>query len=196
MTEMVLEARPRPRLQKPGFARELLETIVLIGAIYALVNLATVRFFIDGPSMQPNFYAGQFLVISRASYLLANPERGDVVVFNAPGNGPEDPPLIKRLIGMPGETVALREQQVYVDERPLEEPYILEACRENRCRDEEWQLGPDEYFFMGDNRNNSKDSRVFGPVPRDRIVGEAMIRYWPPEDWGIVEHFRFPPAQQ
>src|SRR5215210_6693760 len=105
MLDTTLEAaqpRPRPTLRQPGFLREILETLVLIAAIYALVNLATVRFFIDGPSMQPNFYAGQFLVVSRLSFLVGEPERGDVVVFNAPGNGPEDPPLIKRLIGMPG----------------------------------------------------------------------------------------------
>jgi signal peptidase I len=184
--------RPRPQLHQPGFLREVLETLVLIGAIYALVNLATVRFFIDGPSMQPNFYAGQFLVVNRMSYMLGAPDRGDVVVFNAPGNGPDDPPLIKRLIGLPGETVEIRATLVYVNGDLLDEPYIKESCSDSRCRDASWTLGPNEYFFMGDNRNNSKDSRVFGPVPRDRIVGEAFLRYWPPPDWVIVEHYRFP----
>lgn len=185
-------ALPRPRLRRQSFIRETLETLLLIAAIYALVNLATVRYFIDGPSMQPSFYEGQFLVVSRVTYLIGQPERGDVVVFNAPNNDVEDPPLIKRLIGMPGDSIELRDTQVYINGALLDEPYIKEACRANRCPDESWQLASDEYFMMGDNRNNSRDSRVFGPVSRDRLIGEAFIRYWPPTDWGIVEHFRFP----
>lgn len=192
MIETTAQPIARPTLRRQSFLRELLETVVLIGAIYALVNLATVRFFIDGPSMQPSFQAGQFLVVSRVSYLLGNPERGDVVVFNAPGYAEDDPPLIKRLIGMPGDTVEIRNAEVYVNGQRMNEPYIKEACRANRCQDEVWELGPDQYFLMGDNRNNSKDSRAFGPVPRERIVGEALIRYWPPSDWGIVEHYRYP----
>jgi signal peptidase I len=190
--ETSVQTAVRPKLHHQGFFREILETLVLIGAIYALVNLATVRFFIDGPSMQPNFKAEQFLVVSRIHYLLGDPRRGDVVVFNAPGNDLEDPPLIKRLIGMPGDTVELRDEQVYVNGLPLNETYIMEACRESRCHDQSWTLGANEYFFMGDNRNNSRDSRVFGPVSRDRIVGEALVRYWPPRDWGIVIHYRYP----
>jgi signal peptidase I len=181
----------RPKLHRHGFLREVVETLVLIGAIYALVNLATVRFYIDGPSMQPNFYAGQFLVVSRLNYLLGNPERGDIVVFNAPSSREDDPPLIKRAIGLPGDTVEIRNLEVYVNGQRLDEPYIKEACRV-RCDDQTWQLGPNEYFFMGDNRNNSRDSRSFDQVTRDRIVGEALLRYWPPQDWGIVEHFRYP----
>lgn len=190
--ESTIQAPVRPKLHHHGFLREALETLILIGAIYALVNLATVRFFIDGPSMEPNFYAGQFLVVSRVHYLLGEPERGDIVVFNAPGNDADDPPLIKRLIGMPGDTVEMRGGQVYVNGEQINEPYIKEACRDNRCRDQQWTMGPNEYFFMGDNRNNSRDSRAFGPVSQDRIVGEALVRYWPPSEWGIVEHFRYP----
>ncbi len=185
------QALARPRLHRPGFLREVIETLILIVVIYALVNLATVRFFIDGPSMQPNFHAGEFLIVSRVSYLLGAPERGDVVVFNAPGNSDDDPPLIKRLIGMPGDTVEMRDRQVYVNGAQISEPYVLQEECASLCRDDVWQLGADEYFFMGDNRNNSRDSRRFGPVRRDQIVGEAFIRYWPPPQWGIVEHFRF-----
>lgn len=190
MVETSLPLIARPRLHRHGFVREIGETLSLIVAIYALVNLATVRFFIDGPSMQPNFHAGEFLVVSRLNYLLSEPERGDVVVFNAPGNSDDDPPLIKRVIGMPGDTVEIRDQAVFVNGVALQEPYIKEPCTRS-CQDETWELGPDQYFFMGDNRNNSRDSRMFGPVSRDRIVGEAMVRYWPPQEWGIVEHYRF-----
>src|SRR5215216_2410048 len=88
----------KPTLRRHGFMREIIETVIMIAAIFALVNLASVRFFIEGPSMQPNFHEGEFLVISRVSYLFGEPERGDIVVFNAPGHQPDDPPLIKRLI--------------------------------------------------------------------------------------------------
>lgn len=184
--------RARPSLRRQSFTREILETVVLIAAIYSLVNLATVRFFIDGPSMQPNFHAGQFLIVSRLHYLLTEPKRGDIVVFNAPGNTDDDPPLIKRLIGLPGDTVEIRESRVYVNGAALNEPYIKEPCTPSRCRDEVVQLNANQFFMMGDNRNNSRDSRVFGPVTRDRIIGEAVIRYWPPTDWGIVIDYNFP----
>lgn len=176
----------RPPLRRHSFVRELLETAALIVTIYTMINLATVRFFIDGPSMQPNFYAGQFLIISRINYLVGSPERGDIVVFDAPGSDADDPPLIKRLIGAPGDLVEVRDDGVYVNGTALQEPYTKELTTTRRCRDCVWQLGPDEYFLMGDNRNNSRDSRMFGPVTRDRIIGEAVIRYWPTSDWGIV----------
>lgn len=187
------ENKPRPKLKRSTLVRELLETIILIGLFYTLVNLASVRFFIEGPSMQPNFWADQFLIVSRANYLLGNPQRGDIVVFDPPGDDgtPNEPLLIKRLIGLPGETVELHEGQVYIDGTPLNEPYIKEPCTRS-CNDSSWTLGADEYFFMGDNRNNSRDSRAFGPVTKNRIIGEAVVRYWPPQDWGIVTRYRFP----
>jgi signal peptidase I len=184
---------PRPTLRRRGFLREGIETLVLIGAIYALVNLASVRFIVEGPSMQPNFHTGQVLVVSRVNYLLGNPKRGEIVVFNPPGQPPDEPPYIKRVIGLPGETVEIRDAKVYINGKALEEPYINEPCTPDRCPDRTWQLGANEYFMMGDNRNHSSDSRVFStPVTRERIIGEALIRYWPPPDWGLVSHIRYP----
>lgn len=179
----------RPRLHTRGFVREILETAVLIVAIYSLVNLATARFIVEGPSMQPNFETGQFLIVSRAHYLFDSPDYGDIVVFHYP-NRPEDD-YIKRIIGLPGDTVAIQNRAVFVNGQQIDEPYILEACERN-CSDNEWALGGDEYFVMGDNRNHSSDSRSFGPVERKFIVGEALVRYWPPSAWGIVEKIRFP----
>jgi signal peptidase I len=167
----------RPKLHRSNFTREILETLVLIVVVYTLFNLATVRFFIEGPSMQPNFWAGDYLVVSRLHYLLNEPQRGEIVVFDPPGDAGPDPLLIKRLIGLPGETVEYRTGQVFIDGVLLDEPYTNEPCTA-RCEGS-WTLAENEYFFMGDNRNNSRDSRVFGAVTRDRIIGEAVLRYFP-----------------
>jgi signal peptidase I len=184
---------PRPSIRRWDALREIVELVVLICAIYALVNLATVRFIVQGPSMQPTFYTGQFLIVSRVNYLLGNPQRGDIVVFHYPGNPDED--YIKRVIGLPGDLVEIREQHVYVNGVQLNEPYINEDCTQDMCSSNTWELGPDEYFVMGDNRNHSSDSRRFGPVNRRYIVGEVLIRYWPPSDWGIVHQIGFPGDQ-
>jgi signal peptidase I len=167
--------------------------LILIGAIYALVNLATVRFIVEGPSMQPNFHSNQVLVISRANYLLSDPQRGEIVVFNPPGQSSDEPPYIKRIIGLPGETVEIRGALVYINGKQLNEPYINEPCSPSSCPDQRWELGANEYFVMGDNRNHSSDSRRFNKmVTRDRIIGEALVRYWPPSDWGIIHHIAYP----
>ena len=183
---------PRPRLPRWGGLRELLDLIVLIGAIYALVNLATVRFIVQGPSMQPNFQDGQFLIVSRVNYLMGDPERGDIIVFHYPGDTEQD--YIKRVIGTPGDTVEIIDTLVYVNGEMLAEPYINEPCTENSCGDNQWELGTDEYFVMGDNRNRSSDSRstTVGLVNREFIVGEVLLRYWPPEDVGIVSQIAYP----
>jgi signal peptidase I len=179
----------RPRLRRQALIRDMLEPTLLVILIYTVVNLATARYFIIGPSMRPQFSQGQVLVVSKLSYLLRAPERGDIVVFYPPNNAPD--PLIKRLIGVPGDTVEFRAGQLYVNDVLWQEPYLQEVCAQN-CQDNLWLLGDDEYFLMGDNRNNSHDSRAFGVVPRSHIVGEAIVRYWPLPDVGIVSRIGFP----
>lgn len=186
-------AMPRPRLQRSGLLREIVETLVLIVLVYTFVNLATSRFFIQGPSMQPNFHDGQFLIVSRLHYLLGEPAHGDIVVFDAPGddNRRDNPLLIKRLIGLPGDHIRIENSEVFVNGVKLNESYIAEPtfrCA-NFC---DVTLGENEYFMMGDNRNDSNDSRAFGPVTRDRIVGEAIVRYWPLDSIGLVTHLAYP----
>lgn len=189
----ISEQRPRPRLRQWAILREIFDLLLLIGAIYALVNLATVRFIVDGSSMEPNFSDGQFLIISRVNYVIGDPQRGDIVVFHFPGDTEQD--YIKRVIGLPGETVEIRDTQVYINGVMLEEPYINEPCnpQNSSCGDASWELGNDEYFMMGDNRNHSRDSRssAVGPVRREFFVGEVLVRYWPPPDWGIVSRIAY-----
>jgi len=174
----------RPRLHRSNWLHEIADTAVLIMAVFALVNLSSARYMVEGKSMFPNFDDYQVLYVSRLNYIWGSPERLDIIVFHYPNNPSED--YIKRVIGLPGETVSIRDGQVYVNDMPLNEPYINEDCDQFHCPDQSITLGPDEFFVMGDNRNHSSDSRAFGPVDRSLIVGEVLVRYWPPPDWGIV----------
>jgi signal peptidase I len=186
-------ALPRPHLQRRGishFVRELADTAALVIAIFTLVNLASARYIVEGDSMLPNFETNQYLIVSRVNYLFGEPERGDVVVFHYPHDPDED--YIKRVIGVPGDTIEIRDALVYVNGSPVEEPYTLEPCTPGRCPDMTVTLGADEFWMMGDNRNNSSDSRSFRAVQRSYIVGEALIRYAPIEDWGIVTRIGAP----
>ena len=144
--------------------------------IYTLVNLASARFVVDGPSMQPNFATGQFVIVSRVNYLLTDPQRGDVVVFQYPGDPQQD--YIKRVIGLPGDTVEIRDTQVYVNGERAERTVHQRAVqRQSPAATTPGHLGGDQFFMMGDNRNHSSDSRVFGPVaaPFHRRRGAASL---------------------
>lgn len=183
---------PRPRLRRRDLLYELVETLVLILAIYALVDLASVRFYVDGPSMEPNFYTAQRVIVSRVNYLLGTPERGEIIVFESPDDPRNDPPLIKRVIGLPGDSIEIHDQYVFINGQQINEPYINEPGLTNANEYGSVVLGPDEYFVMGDNRNRSRDSRAFGPIKREHIIGEALIRYWPPQDWALLYKYHFP----
>ena len=168
----------------------MLERLALIIAVYILVNIVTVRFVVEGASMHPTLTTGQFLVVNRLQYTVDDPQRGDIVVFHAPANPQQD--FIKRIIALPGETIEFRASAVYIDGQLLNEPYINEACIIQRCPDSILLLGYDEYFVMGDNRNRSSDSRQFGAIERNRIVGAATLRYWPPTQLGWIHRIGFP----
>jgi signal peptidase I len=193
MENATLTITPRPYLRRRSLGRllrEILDTVILVAVMYTLVNLFTARFVVEGDSMQPNFETGQFLIVSRANYLFGALERGDIVVFHYPAAPRED--YIKRLIGLPGDVVEIRDAQVYVNGELLNEPYINEPCTPQNCQDERWEVGENHYFLMGDNRNHSSDSRGFGPVSREFIVGEAIVRYFPLSDIGVVTHIGYP----
>jgi len=165
--------------------REILETILLTAIIYAAVNFATGRFRVEGDSMQPNLHPEQYVLVDKVSYRLGQPRRGDIVVFQYPLATERD--FIKRVIGLPGETVSVSGGAVSINGQPLNEPYIAAPPAYNNT----WTLGPDQYFVLGDNRNNSSDSHNWGPLNRQYLIGRAVFVYWPPDGWGLVPHYTY-----
>ena len=166
--------------------REVVETILLTVIIFLVLNLTTGRFQVRGSSMEPTLHDGQYLVIGKVMYWIHPPERGDVIVFRPPQNPAED--YIKRIVGLPGEQVEIRDGAVWVDGTPLEEPYVTSLGPYSST----WTLGDGEYFVLGDNRTNSSDSHTWGTLPEENVVGKAWLCYWPPEEWSMVAHHVFP----
>ena len=165
--------------------RELAETIVLSLIIFLLMRQVVQNYRIESHSMEPNFSEGQFILVNKLAYVLGEPKQGDVLVFHNPNNTEED--YIKRIIGLPGDTLSISNSHVYINGEPLDETYIAYEIRPTE------QFGPiviepDNLFVMGDNRPNSSDSRRFGQLSQDLVVGKAWLRVWPPDKWGLVSH--------
>jgi signal peptidase I len=175
------EAPAAAGLQHPNLLRDLVETMVLVTIAFLVVNALIGRFRIEQVSMQPNLHEGEYVIVDKVSYAFRQPERGEIVVLKNPNPG--QPDLIKRVIGLPSETIDVRGGQVHVNGQPLTEPYIKQPMASDYPANE---LQAGQYFVMGDNRNNSEDSRIFGARPASDIVGRAWIIYWPPPDWQIL----------
>jgi signal peptidase I len=157
--------------------RELLQTVALTLVIFLGVRTGLQNFRVDGLSMYPNLHNGEYILVNKVDYLIHSPQRGDIIVFRAvPANQP-DRDFVKRVIGLPGETVAVHNGRVYINNRRLSEPYIQTPP--------DYTFGPstvppNNYFVLGDNRNNSQDSHLWKWLPREDIIGKAWVSYWPP----------------
>ena len=163
-----------------GVLIDILETLLLSVVLFFLINAVSARIRIDGSSMEPNLHHGEFVIVSKINYRFGEPERGDVVVFDFPRNITQE--YIKRIIGLPGEHILVEDGKVYVNEIMLSEPYlIMEPQYEG-----EWVVPEDTLFVLGDNRNNSSDSHTWGMVPMNNVIGEALVVYWPPSSWGLI----------
>jgi signal peptidase I len=161
--------------------RELAETLVPAIIIALLIHVFLAQATrVYGQSMEPNLHSNMRLVVEKVSYRMHSPERGDIVVLRV---RPGDELLIKRIIGLPGDEVAIHDGQVYVNGEALDEPYLDQNTRGNLAPR---VVPPLHVFVMGDNRRASNDSRSFGPVHMDNIVGKAWLSYWPPENIGPV----------
>jgi len=156
-----------------GFFIDTVETILLALVLFLAINALSARVRVENVSMQPTLKPGEFLLINRVAYKLGQPSIGDIIVFHAPGETDMD--YIKRVIGLPGDQIRISDGIVYVNNQPLYEPYIAESPRYSGS----WDVPPNEYFVLGDNRNNSSDSHMWGFVPHDDIVGRALLIYWP-----------------
>ncbi|GAB4483004.1 MAG: signal peptidase I [Anaerolineae bacterium] len=165
--------------------RELLETALLAALIWGGINLFIPPYMVLGPSMEPTLVEGERLLVARLQYWVSEPQRGDIIVFHPPTD-PTGTPLVKRVIGLPGDEVAIRGYQVYINGELLDEPYLPEGTL--TLEDSTWAVPAGYYFVMGDNRLESSDSRRWGLLPRDLIIGKAWVIYWPPTEWGSVVH--------
>jgi len=179
--------RPLPQVQtSPSVAGQLMGEMfgTILPAIFiaVLIHLFLAQATrVEGYSMEPTLYGHQRLIIEKLSYHFHPPQRDDIVVVRVDGFGKEM--LIKRVIGLPGEKVEVRDGKVFINDVPLSEPYLDKTMR--------GQYPPtiipkDTIFVMGDNRNNSNDSRSFGPVAIKDVVGRAWLRYWPLSDFSLM----------
>lgn len=178
------DIQPQPELHQPTemVFREIVETLLLMFFMFWLVNSVIGRYKIDGSSMNPTLQNGQYLIINNLSYYLGEPQRGDIIVFHHPKS---EINLIKRVIGLPGDHVEVTaDHQVKVNGVLLDEPYI----KESPLYQGNWDVPQDQYFVLGDNRNNSSDSHSWLFLPKENILGKAIIIYWPPSDWEAVPH--------
>jgi signal peptidase I len=176
---------PRPSSGRAvvRFVREFLETILPALLIALLINVFVGQATrVEGQSMEPNLHSEQRLVVEKLSYRFHGPQRFDIVVLKMPSQGEEL--LIKRVIGLPGETVEVQDGQVYVNGNLLAEPYTDQTTHPGR--NGKVTVPPLHIYVMGDNRDRSNDSRSFGPVPIDNVVGRAWLSYWPLEQVGFV----------
>jgi signal peptidase I len=171
--------------------RELVETVVLSLVIFLLIRQVVQNYRIESHSMEPNFYEGQFILVNKLAFKLGAPERGDVIVFHNPNNTDED--YIKRVIGLPGDSVEIHDQTVFINGEAMEELFphneILRGTQFGPVL-----IEPDHLFVMGDNRPQSKDSREFGPLSEELLVGKAWVRVWPFNLFGVIRHYDLEPG--
>lgn len=209
---VTIEEAPVPRrsaLDVRSAFREIIETILLTLIIFLVVRGLVQPYRVEGTSMEPNLHSGQFLLVNKAVYfhiddetlgkylpflkrpdgrpfyLFQAPERGDVVVFRFPKEPTRD--FVKRVIAVPGEIVEVRNGVVFINGQRLDEPYLRDRASYNFGPE---KVPADNFFVLGDNRDNSSDSHVWGMVPSDMIIGKAWISYWPASEWGLAPNYR------
>ncbi len=177
----------QPRASGKSVLRDVVETLVFTLLIYILVRTFLFENYrVEGRSMEPSLVDDQYLVVDKLGYRLHEPQRGDIIVFQDPNN--DGRKLIKRVIGLPGESVEIRNGQVFIDGQLLDEKTYISSSRQGRYTEEATRLPEDEYFVLGDNRNNSSDSHNWGTLPSQNIIGKAWLTYWPPASWGAIPH--------
>ena len=175
--------------------KEFLNTAIyllcVLGAVWLVITFVGQRTEVEGASMENTLHNGDNLIVDKLSYRFHDPERFDIIVF--PFQYQANTYYIKRIIGLPGETVQIMDDgSIYINGEKLEENYGMEVIKPETIgrAAEPIELGDDEYFVMGDNRNNSSDSRtdMVGNITRENIIGKAWLRIWPLSDFGVLKH--------
>jgi len=164
------------------FALDLLETLVLAALLFLGINAISARVRVDGTSMRPSLQDGEFVLVSKLSYRFGTVERGDIIVFHDKLDPTQE--LIKRVIGKPGDVIKVENGNVTVNGQTLQEPYIAAAP----IYSGEWTVPDGNLFVLGDNRNASSDSHIWNFLPMENIVGKAVVIYWPPALWEVIQH--------
>jgi len=182
--EAQYQPEPVVEQQQPAnwkrFVLDILETLILAVVLYFGINAVSARVRVDGFSMRPTLQDGEYILVNKLAYKTGEPQRGDIVVFIFPVNPQED--LIKRVIGLPGETISVHNGVVVVNGIPLTEPYIASPP----AYDGDWVVPAGQLFVLGDNRNDSRDSHQWGLLPIENVIGRAVLIYWPPEEWQVI----------
>ncbi len=173
-----------------SLSKEILSWIIDIGIVLVIVWIITSfiaqKTNVIGQSMEPTLHHGDHVIIDKISYRVKEPDRFDIIVFPFQQNPEQN--YIKRIIGLPGEEININDGCVYIDGEPLEEIKELELIANQGSQTYPLLVPKGQYFVMGDNRNNSKDSRFIdvGTIPKSDIVGKALLRIWPLKDFGVV----------
>jgi signal peptidase I len=167
-----------------SFIREVVITLILAVAIFFGARATIQTYEVYQTSMMPNFHAGERVVVNKAAYWFGGPQRGDVVILKAPNGDTND--WIKRIIGLPGDTVQIIHGVTYVNGVALNEPYVKNSFTYSMAKE---TVPPDDYFFLGDNRDVSNDSSHGWLLKRQDIIGKAWLISWPPSEWSLVPHY-------
>ena len=172
------------------FFLDLLETVGLALILFVVINTLTARVRVDGFSMLPTLHDGEFVLVNKLAYRMGTPARGDIIVFRSTASNDLD--LIKRIIGLPGDTIGVHNGQVSINGSPTNEPYINAAPNYQG----DWQVPAGYLFVLGDNRNDSSDSHAWGFLPTQNVIGKALLIYWPPPEWALINHTQIVAAAQ
>ena len=163
--------------------REVVETVGLAVIIFLIIRIGIQNYRIEGQSMEPNFHDGEYLIVNKLAYRLGEYERGDVIVFKYPNDPSKD--YIKRVIGLPGDTVEIRGGELFVNDNQIEEPYLHMP----NTRDEApTVVEAGHLYVMGDNRPASSDTRSWGQLGQNFVIGQAWLAIWPFDTAGLVKH--------
>lgn len=168
------------------FLREFLVEILLVAVLVTLWFGVIRTYEVFQTSMEPNFHEGERVFVNKAAYWswVGKPQRGDVIVLKAPDGSNED--FIKRVIGLPGDTIEVIDGAVYIDGTKLDEPYVNRSFTYSLAKT---KVSEDNYFILGDNRDVSNDSHRWGPLTANDIIGKVFLIYWPPQSWGLVPKY-------